>query len=205
MPSSVRVSRIPGTRDTRGPENPALKIPRFSRDESPNHNHEHSQDAESTTLTTAAKQHQQATPCVCGSCICAVLLWSLDFFGALFVAAIDDLYFAGVVGGIAILDENIRTVWIQDFCVNSPIIIFPIINLCFFLREHTQACIDISEHRQRHNRAQQHKQQEVTSCACGKSIRGVLLLWLCATYRSTGVHKTNRCVGSDLNLLGKAN
>ena len=42
----------------------------------------------------------------------AVLLWLVDFFGACFVYVIDDLSFTAVVGGIAILEENVRTVWI---------------------------------------------------------------------------------------------
>ena len=70
-------------------------------------------NTQSTTLKTAAQQQQQqVTPCVCGTFISAVLLWLVDFFGACFVYVIDYLSFAAAVGGIAILDENIRTVWI---------------------------------------------------------------------------------------------
>ena len=47
---------------------------------------------------------------MCGTPICTVLLWLVDFFGACFVSVIDDLSFAAVVGGIVILDENVRTV-----------------------------------------------------------------------------------------------
>ena len=99
------------------------------------HSYEHSQHTESTTLKTAARQHQQATPCVCGTCICAVLQWLVGFFGAYFVSVIDDLNFAAAVHGIAILDKNIRTVGIQDYCSNGPyhmiiIIIFPIKSIC---------------------------------------------------------------------------
>ena len=57
-----------------------------------------------------AQHHQQVTPCVCGTSICAVLLLPVEFFGACFVYVIDFLYFAAAVGGIAILDENSRTV-----------------------------------------------------------------------------------------------
>ena len=82
---------------------------------------------------TAAKKHQQATPCVCGTSIRAALLWLVDFFGACFVSVIDDLSFAVAVGGMVILDENIRTGWTQDFCIKGSYhIIFPMINLCFF-------------------------------------------------------------------------
>ena len=83
---------------------------------------------------------------MCGTSICAVLLWLVDFFGVYFVYVIDDLSFAAVVGGIDILDENVRTVWIQDVCINgSNHIIFPIINLCFFPPPaHTQPCVDNS-------------------------------------------------------------
>ena len=61
---------------------------------------------------SAAQQHQQAPPCVCSTSIYVVLLWLVDFFGACFVCVIDNLYFAAAVRGIAILEENIRTVWI---------------------------------------------------------------------------------------------
>ena len=76
------------------------------------HSHGHSQQAESTTLKAAAQQHQQAKPCAYGTSICAVLLWQVEFFGACFISVIDDLSFAAAVGGIAILDENIRNAWI---------------------------------------------------------------------------------------------
>ena len=39
-----------------------------------------------------------------------VLLRLVDFFGVCFVYGIDDLSLAAVVGGIDILDENVRTV-----------------------------------------------------------------------------------------------
>ena len=55
---------------------------------------------------------------MCGTSICTVLLWLVDLFGTCFVSVID----AAAVGGIAILDENIPTVVIQDFC--------PIMALC---------------------------------------------------------------------------
>ena len=61
---------------------------------------------------TAAQQHQQATPCVCGTSVCTVLLWLVDFFGACFVSVIDYLSFATAVGSIANMDENVRTVLI---------------------------------------------------------------------------------------------
>ena len=55
-----------------------------------------------------------------------------SFFGAWFAYVIDYLSFAAVVGGITILDENVRNVWIQDFCINGSYhIIFPIMDLCF--------------------------------------------------------------------------
>ena len=72
----------------------------------------------------SAQQHyQQATPCVCGTSICAVLPWLVDFFEACFISAIDDLSLIAAVDGIAILDEHIRAVWIQDFCITGPYII----------------------------------------------------------------------------------
>ena len=36
----------------------------------------------------SAQQHQQATPCVCGTSICAVLLWLVAFFVACFVSVV---------------------------------------------------------------------------------------------------------------------
>ena len=48
---------------------------------------------------------------LCGTSICAVLLRLVGSFGACFVYVIDDLTFAAVVGDIAILDENVRTLW----------------------------------------------------------------------------------------------
>ena len=74
------------------------------------HSHEYGEHATSTALKASAQQHQQGTPCVCDTPICALLLWLVGFFGACLVSAIADPSFAATMGGIAILDENIRTV-----------------------------------------------------------------------------------------------
>ena len=57
---------------------------------------------------------------MCGTSICAVLLWLVGFFGACFVSVIDDLSFAAAVGIIAILNENIGSVRIIYFSINGP-------------------------------------------------------------------------------------
>ena len=75
---------------------------------------------QSTTLRTATQQHQQATPCMCGTSVCTVL-WLVDFFEACFLNVIDYLSFAAAVGGIAIMDENVRIVWIEDVCINESL------------------------------------------------------------------------------------
>ena len=62
------------------------------------------QRAQHRYKTAAQQHHQQVTPCVCGTSICAVLLWLVGFFGACLVYVLDYLSFAAdVVGGIAIL------------------------------------------------------------------------------------------------------
>ena len=50
---------------------------------------------------------------MCGTSTCTNLLRLVDFSGAAsYISVIDYLKVAGAVGGIAILDENIRSVWI---------------------------------------------------------------------------------------------
>ena len=61
---------------------------------------------------------------MCDVSICTVLLWLVDFFGACFVYVIDYLFFAAVVGSIAILDENVRTVEFKTFASISLIILY---------------------------------------------------------------------------------
>ena len=145
---------------------------------------------------------------MCGTSICAVLLWLVGFFGACFVSIIDDLSLAAAVGGIAILDENIRSAWNSKNGISGPYnYISDHQHVLLPPRAHPDKCMTTVVNMQITQTTLQPCPAAQAAAAgnimrvCGISIRGVLLLWLCATYSSVATRTAaSRCVGSYSNF-----